>query len=132
MGLLANAKSQSWRRGDTLLPEDRTAVQLAIIEVLERGRVAQSLSELQEIAGSARVKLLDVTGDGVPEVIAEGGNVQDFLCSPTGNCPRCVLTKQGDRYVALLEGFGNGLSTDCRRTRKPCDIAIFMHGSALS
>jgi len=32
--------------------------------------------------------------------------------------------------VPLLEGFGNSLSTDCRRTKKPCDIAIFMHGSA--
>jgi len=79
-----------------LPPEDRTAVQLAIIEILKRGRVAQNLSvrELQELAESARVKLVDVTGDAVPEVMAVGGT--DFLCSPTGNCPWWVLTKQGD------------------------------------
>jgi hypothetical protein len=127
----------SWRTQDPkasveetpLSPEDRAAVKVAIIEILKRGRLAEGVSELQEIVVSARVKLVDVTGDGVPEVIAEGGNVQDFLCSPTGNCPWWVLTKQGDRYVPLLEGFGNGLSTDCRRNKKPCDIAIFMHDS---
>jgi hypothetical protein len=74
------------------------------------------------------VKLFDVTGDRVPEVIVEMRS--DEMCSPTGNCPWWVFGKLGARYVPMLESFGNGLSTNCSRKERQCDIAVFMHGSA--
>ena len=71
---------------------------------------------------------MDVTGDRVPEIIAENAN--DLLCSPTGNCPWWVLTKRGTEYVPILDSFGNSLGTYCHSSRGQCDIVVFMHGSA--
>src|SRR5207237_7990648 len=111
-----------------VLGEDRAAVKATIFEMLKPkgGTARQSNRELEQLANSTLVKLIDVTGDGVPEVIAEA---EGGMCSPTGNCPWWVLTKQSTVYSPILESFGNGLSTDCHSSKGPCDIVIFMPGS---
>jgi hypothetical protein len=116
-----------------LAAEDRTTIVAAIINVLKRGDGATSTlpdDQLRQLASSTRVKLMDVTGDGVPEVIAQGGYRDWLLCSPTGNCPFWVFMKTGSRYSPILESFGSRFVAECRRSTVPCDIAVVMHGSA--
>ena len=135
---LDNFRWELWRKqiptvsiAEAPLPvEGRSAVRATLVEMLKRKGVTATLSirELEQLANSTRVKLIDVTGDGVPDVIAEGGAAE--ICSPTGNCPWWVLTKQGSLYSPILESFGNGLSTNCRPSKGQCDIVVFMHGSA--
>jgi hypothetical protein len=112
--------------------EDRDAANSAVAEILRRTPVGASLShiELRRLVSSTRVKLMDLTGDRAPEVIAEGGHGEHLLCSPAGNCPWWVLSKRGTRYIPILASFGQTLGTDCRGNKGQCDIVVFMHGSA--
>lgn len=141
--LLAQPKSDisRWNSWQSQYPEvniaevplpaaDRAAVEATIIKTLKRDDRTLSEDELRQLAQATQLKLLDLTGDGVPEVIAEGRDQKGYLCSPTGNCPWWVLRKEGTRYLPILEDIGKGLSTDCRPKQRPCAIAVFMHGSA--
>ena len=127
-------KSQNPKAGiaETSMPTgEKSAIEGAVLEVLKHWLGTKPAnSELLQLSKLTAVKLFDVTGDGVPEVIAEGSNTESGMCSPTGNCPWWVFGKQGYRYIPLLESFGNGLSTDCSRKGRQCDISVFMHGSA--
>lgn len=68
---------------------------LADLEVRSQIR---SKAELQQKALDTRIALIDLNGDGIPEVIAQaivGGN-------PTGNAPLWVLRNRGSVYEVLL------------------------------
>ena len=60
----------------------------------------QSEPELQKAALDTRVKMIDLNGDGVPEVVAQGM----VNCGATGNCPFWVSRKARSGYELLLEG----------------------------
>jgi hypothetical protein len=50
----------------------------------------------EEQAADFRIKLVDLNGDHIPEVIAQ--ITGRFWCSPTGNCPFRVFRKSGKTY----------------------------------
>jgi hypothetical protein len=57
--------------------------------------------ELEDTALNTPVKLVDLNGDGTPEVIAQG-TPEDGGCSPTGNCRFWVFQKSGSEYKPLI------------------------------
>jgi len=64
---------------------DRKAIAAAIEEELRpdmQNLEIDSEEKLQEVAFKTRVKMIDLNGDGIPEVVAQA--IPD--CSPTGNC----------------------------------------------
>src|SRR3954468_9069336 len=71
------------------LSERRRLIQIIAEEIrdviLEDYGVA-SEEHLAKIAAETRIKYMDLSGDGEPEVIAQAG-AEETGCSPTGNCP---------------------------------------------
>jgi hypothetical protein len=84
-----------------------------------------------EQAAQTHVGLVDLNGDGVPEIICQpSGN---HICSPTGNCPFWVFQKTGTKYRLILEkGAVQGFAIRPTRTNGYSDFVLGMHGSATS
>ena len=80
------------------------------------------------MAAATRVKLVDLNGDGTPEIIAQGiGDV----CSPTGNCPFWVFQKVASGYKVVLEkGAVQSFTVQPTRSNGYFDLVLGMHGSA--
>jgi len=83
---------------------------------------------LREQVSATRVKIVDLTGVGVPEIIAGTVHV-DSGCSPTGNCPFWIFAKKSREYVPILDSFGQSF-TIIRTKRRSKDIVVAMHRSA--
>jgi len=80
-------------------------------------------------AAETRVQLVDLNGDGVPEVVAQA--VGNFLCSPTGNCAFWIFQKMPSGYRLILEkGAAQGFTIQPNRTNSYSDVVLNMHGSA--
>lgn len=92
------------------------------MEVLE----IESESQLLESALDTRIKFVDLNGDGIPDVIAQG--LVD--CSPTGNCSFWIFPKTPTGYRLLLDGFGQTFTIQRSKTNGFHDIVVSMHGSA--
>ncbi len=76
----------------------------------------------------ARVRFVDLNGDGVPEVIVQGPSA---LCSPTGNCAFLVLKKTPQGYKRIFRrGAVQTFAISKHRTNGYLDLTIGMHGSA--
>jgi hypothetical protein len=92
-------------------------------------RDTDSEEKLEESALDTRVKLVDLDGDGIPEIIAQGAGVPE--CSPTGNCPFWILRKSHDAYRVLFQR-GAIQTFEIQRTRSNgfSEIVVEMHGSA--
>ncbi len=76
-----------------------------------------------------RVTMVDLNGDGIPEVIVQASDRES--CSPTGNCPVWVFTRSGNEYKQILvknsvQTFGICTS----RTDGFFDLVLGQHGSA--
>lgn len=79
-------------------------------------------------AADTRVRLVDLNGDGVPEVISQASG---DICSPTGNCPFWVFQKTGTRYMLILEnGAVQDFTIQPTQTNGYFDLVLGMHGSA--
>ena len=80
------------------------------------------------MAAATRVKLVDLDGDGRPEVIAQGiGDV----CSRTGNCPFWVFQRVASGYKVILEkGAVQTFTVQPTRSNDYSDLLLSMHGSA--
>ena len=85
-----------------------------------------SEGELWRAALDTRVKMTDLNGDAVPEVIAHA--MAD--CSPTGNCSVWVFQKTPAGYKLLLSGFGQTFTIQRTSRAGFKDIVIAMHDSA--
>ena len=85
-----------------------------------------SEQDLVKAALKTRVKLIDLNGDGVPELVAQG--IAD--CSPTGNCSFWVFRKNGQSYGLILDGFGQTFTIQKTRTDGFNDIVVAGHSSA--
>ena len=111
---------------------ERAAIARAIADQLkpEMGVVGMSEQDLEEIAFDTPVKLIDLNGDGTPEVIAQG-TPQDGGCSPTGNCRFWVFQKSDHEYRLLisLEAI-QSFTLQPSRSNGFSDIVARMHGSA--
>jgi hypothetical protein len=108
---------------------DRRAVVAAIEEELRpKMNVLEISSEgkLREAALKTRVKMIDLNGDGEPEVVAQA--ITD--CSPTGNCSLWVFQKSQRGYRLILKGFGQTFAVQPSMTDGYHDIVVSMHDSA--
>lgn len=84
--------------------------------------------EPSETAAATRVKLVDLNGDGIPEIIAQG---IAKVCSPTGNCPVWVFQRVASGYKVILErGAVQSFTVQPTRSNGYFDIVLGMHGSA--
>ena len=79
-------------------------------------------------AADTRVRVVDLNGDGVPEVISQASG---DICSPTGNCPFWVFQKAGTQYRLILEkGAVQDFTIQPTQTSGYFDLVLGMHGSA--
>ena len=88
----------------------------------------QSETELQKAALDTRVKMIDLNGDGVPEVVAQGM----VNCGATGNCPFWVLRKMKRGYELILEGEAQTFTIQNSSSNGFRNIVLSRHGSASS
>jgi hypothetical protein len=82
--------------------------------------------QLFEAAMNTRVMAIDLNGDGVPEVVAQG----TVGCSATGNCPFWIFQKVAKGYRLLLEAEGQAFTIQKTRTNGFFDVVVSMQGSA--
>ena len=83
--------------------------------------------ELIERSWATAVRITDLTGDGIPEVITQGPSTD---CRPTGNCPFRVFAKTLTGYAPILRCIAQTFSLEGRAGSKSLDIVVGMHGSA--
>jgi hypothetical protein len=115
-----------------LSPDERAALIGVISEQLRPGRKigdAPLGKNLVDAVKETRVKLIDLNGDGIPEVIAQASDNES--CSPTGNCTIWVFARSGQGYRLILER--NAIQTFAirpTRTNGFKDLVLRQHGSA--
>lgn len=85
-----------------------------------------SEKQLQEAALDTRIEMVDLNGDGSPEVIAQGTPA----CSATGNCPLWIFQRMTHGYKLLLDGFGQTFTVQRSRTSGFREIVVATHDSA--
>ena len=104
-----------WSHSDALT--SKQALRRAKVSTAERAAIAKAIAiqlmpdmggmggrtepELEDTALNTPVKLVDLNGDGTPEVIAQG-TPEDGGCSPTGNCRFWVFQKSSVAYKLLI------------------------------
>jgi len=117
-------------RSVRLTNQRRKAIAIAIADQI-RPMMAdleiRSEEELQKAALDTRVKMIDLNGDGAPEVIAQA----TVSCGATGNCPFWVFMKARRGYELLLEGEAQTFTIQ-RSGTGFADIVLSRHGSAYS
>lgn len=92
--------------------------------------------ELSEIASRTRMELIDLNGDGVPEIVLQAFGVKEG-CGATGNCPFWVLQSGPNGYGVLLDtrdkdGIGGAelLTVESTLTNGFKDLVLAAHDSA--
>jgi hypothetical protein len=132
-----------WRQSEWLTPKqslrhakvtrtERAAIARAIANQLRPDiRDIDSEQQLEDIALDTRVKMVDLNGEGTPEVIAQGMGEQ--ACSPTGNCFFWIFQKSHHEYKLLvsLEGIQT-FTIERTRSHGFSDIVVASHDSATS
>lgn len=98
----------NWRDAQELTVASQTSATSKDISASDRSRLLQALiaqfkdkSEATKWAAITRIKLLDLNGDGVPEVVCQASD--DQSCSPTGNCSFWIFQKDTTGYRLLLK-----------------------------
>jgi hypothetical protein len=132
----------NWRHGQELsaeqslrkakvTEEQRKAIAGAIADQI-RPMMAdlsiESETDLLKAALDTRVKLIDLSADGVREVVAQGM----VNCGATGNCPFWVWRKGKGKYELLLEGYAQTFTIQESVTNGFYDIVLSTHGSSSS
>jgi hypothetical protein len=84
-----------------------------------------SESDFQKAALDTRIKVIDLNGDGVPEVVAQGM----IGCGATGNCPFWVFRKTKQGYELILEGEAQTFTIQKPTSNGFPDIVLSRHGS---
>jgi len=116
-------------RSSALSKQDKDAITAAIEDQLTEmmsDLEIESESQLRKAALDTRIKMIDLNGDGVPEVVAQG--MAD--CSPTGNCSLWILQRKPEGYKVLLAAFGQTFTIQQTSTNGYRDVVVSMHGSA--
>jgi len=85
----------------------------------------ESESELQKAALDTRIRMVDLNGDGIPEVVAQGM----IGCGATGNCPFWVLRNAKQGYELILEGEAQTFTIQKSSSNGFRDIVLSRHGS---
>jgi hypothetical protein len=85
----------------------------------------ESDTELRKAALDTRIKLIDLNGDGVVEVVAQGM----IGCGATGNCPFWILRKTKEGYELILDGEAQTFTIQRSASNGFRDIVLSRHGS---
>ena len=86
----------------------------------------KSETELKKKALDTRIAVIDLNGDGTPEIVAQGM----VNCGATGNCPFWVLQKSKQSgYEIILEGEAQTFTIQGSSTNGFRDIVLSTHGS---
>ena len=88
----------------------------------------ESESDLKRAALETRIKLIDLNGDGVFEVVAQGM----IGCGATGNCAFWVLRDTKEGYEIILEGTAQTITIQPSTSNGFRDIVLSTHGPATS
>ena len=88
----------------------------------------RSEAELRDAVLDTRITLIDLNGDGVPEVVAQGM----VNCGATGNCPFWAFRKTKVAYELLLYGEAQTFTIQKSKTNGFHDIVLSTHGSSSS
>jgi len=93
------------------------------------GLGGQSDQEIEENAQDALVKIVDLNGDGTPEIIVQGS--LDEGCSPTGNCRFWIFQKSGQEYKLLFYREAiQSFTIEKTSSHGFSDVAVATHDSA--
>lgn len=84
-------------------------------------------SEWPKAIWEARIKLMDLDGDGIPEVLLMGGGLES---SGDGNSSFRILKKLGNSYKVLYDGTAERVNFDTRRDAKHPIVVLYGHDSA--
>lgn len=84
-------------------------------------------SERRRAIWEARIKLMDLDGDGTPEVLLMGNGLES---SGDGNSSFRILKKQGTRYKVILDGIAEQITIDTRLDPKHPIVGLYGHNSA--
>ncbi len=123
---------------NNLSPEERSAL-VRIVEAEVRpfmeDQEIESERELHKLVLSTRVELIDLNGDGVPEVFLQPYGIKEG-CSGTGNCTLRVFEKTLTGYKKLLDkrekdGIGGIelVTVEVSRTNGYLDLTLASHDS---
>jgi hypothetical protein len=116
---LRNAKlTQQSRNAIASTIADQIRPMMADLEI-------KSEAELKEKTLDTRITLIDLNGDGTPEVVAQAM----VSCGATGNCPFWILRKSKAGYEVLLEGEAQTFTIQGSSTNGFRDIVLATHRS---
>ena len=107
---------------------DRVVLIDAVAAQMHDWRIG-SEQQVRAVAAEMPIKLVDLNGDGTPEVIAQAAGTESG-CSATGNCPFWIFQLKKDGYSVLLDGEAQIFRVQPNRTNGFHDIALSRHGSA--
>jgi hypothetical protein len=117
--------------GSGLSEADRTALIDAIAMQLKPPMAKEGYSDerIHDVASTTRYKLIDLNGDGKPEVFASP-NTLEAGCDPKSICPLWILrrTPKGS-YAFLLDVPAHTFTVQPTNTGGYADIVIQVHGS---
>lgn len=82
-------------------------------------------AELKNKSMDTRIALIDLNGDGVPEVVAQAM----VGCGGTGNCPFWIFRKSTRCYDVVLEGCAQTFTVQPSTSNGFRDIVLSTHGS---
>jgi len=109
-------------RNTKVSQSDREAIVAAIARQLRQDMGIPGLEsekQLRRATLDTRVKLIHLSRDRVPEVVA-----QAFVnCSATGNCPFWIFQKKM-RYQLILKSFGKKFKVERKRTKGYREIDV--------
>jgi hypothetical protein len=119
---------QSLRKAE-VTDKQREAIAQQIRPLLaDLGVEFESESELRKDALDTRVKMIDLNGDGVPEIVAQGM----IGCGATGNCPFWVFRKMKQGYGLILNGQAQTFTIQKPGSGGFADLVLSRHGSSSS
>jgi len=144
MQAATTAKSSSrfhwdWRNSQSLRPaqslrnvkiseNDRTAIMVALDAQIRPDMAdygIESESQLKEEVVSTRIAMIDLNGDGTPEIVAQAM----VACGASGNCPFWIFQKQSGGYKLLLEDSAETFTIQKTHTNGYSDIVLGLHDS---
>ena len=108
---------------------DRKALALAIegqIDLNMDDLEIESKAQVSDAVQETRIKLIDLNGDGIAEVIGQGM----VGCGATGNCPFWIFKKTQHGYRLVAESYGQTFTIQKIMTNGFHDIVVSGQDSA--
>jgi hypothetical protein len=125
------ARKDAIRFSKELSPADRTLLIRAIAAKLRPKMDAFDISSEKRLFGLAadtRIELLDLDGDGTPEVIAQSFGME--TCGAVGNCLFWIFKKTNVGYQSILNHGAQVFRIEDTNTNGFRDVTLGLHDSA--